>query len=203
MSPVRFDQEELMGKLYDYGPTLRAVVIRFNELPDEEAAERMGSFYKYLRDIDPEEVSDSISKARSSYAKLPGIAKNIAGIGSNTDKKIKRLFDNTELMVVALATRFYTDNIPKKVEFRSEEEHQEWVQKFRQYLGEELSLIIGIYPDIRDSKPIMGRLRKRLKEYDRESLLDELPTVKDLEQSKNKIMSIYNLFEQRESDKYT
>lgn len=201
MNPPGFGTEDIIERLYRFGPDLRSVIRRFNRLPEDEAVERMGSLYQYLGSVDPDEVSEKIEDLRRSYDRIPGIAKKIAGV-EVADSKIRELFDNTELMIAALAARFYFDGKPKERQFESEEEHQEWIKNFRQYLERELNLILGIYPTIRNSGPIMKRLRKAMSEYGVGDFLDEVPGFYDMRSLRDKVMSIYDLFEERESGKY-
>ncbi|MBD3155128.1 MAG: hypothetical protein GF368_00550 [Candidatus Aenigmarchaeota archaeon] len=201
MSPSDFDMGSIIDGIYGLGPDLRTVVRRFNRLPEDEAIEKLGSLYQYLGSIDPDEVSEKIDELRRTYDRIPGIAKKIAGV-EVADNNIREFFDNTELMIAALAARFYLNGKPKEKQFESEQEHQEWAQDFREYLERELYLILGIYPVLRNSGPIMKRLRKAMAEYGKEDFLDELPGFYDMRNLRDKIISIYDLFEEREFGKY-
>jgi len=201
MALPEFDMKSTIEKLYGFDPDLRSAVRKFNRLPEEDIS-RIEGIYRHLSGVNPKDVSRKIRELKDGYRKIPDIAKSIAGISETADNRIKRLFDNTELMVAVLASRFYTDSRPKTREFESELEHQKWVAGFRRYLEAELDLVLMIYPRIRESGMIMKRLKNALKPYGRESFLEKLPTNDDLREAKSKIMRMYDLFEKRESGKY-
>lgn len=202
MSLPEIRTKDVIERLYKFGPTLRDVVQRFNQLPEQEVIKGIEGFYRYLGEVDPKIVSSRIEEMEMAYKRIPGIAKSIAGISDVADRRIRELFTNTELMVSMLAARFYQDGKLKQRDFTSREEHQEWVRKFRGYLEEELKLLLEIYPKIRESGIIMGKVRGALKPYGREAFLDKLPSNDDMREMRAKILRVYDLFEKEQAAKY-
>jgi len=198
---ANFDFKNIAEKIYLFGPNLRSVIRKFNDYPEDEVIGSISKLYVYISNMDYNRVIRDLRRFRENYRKIPGIAKSIAGIGG-IDDKVEELFKNTELIIAALASRFYINEKRKEKEFETKEEYLVWVNEFYGYLERELELIINIYPSIKGSGIILKKLNNIFENYGIRGFFDKLPTREELEISKNKILRLYKNYQSRGLLKY-